>query len=52
MTENTRELVTVLECFVHKGEFQKGLIIGLMLNEEQLDKALEKMKETGRKTPV
>lgn len=52
MTENTRELVTVLDCFVHKGEFQKGLIIGLMLNEEHLEKVLEKMKDSGRQTPA
>ena len=50
MTQKNKELANVVDCFVKKGEFQKGLIIGLMLNEDHLDKVLSKMKDSNQAT--
>ena len=45
MNQSKKELESIAMCFMKKTDFQKGLIIGLMLNEEQLDKMLKKVKE-------
>ena len=45
MTQKTLELESVIKSFARKSKFQKGLIIGIMLNENLVDKILTKLKK-------